>query len=144
MKKTIIRLTESDLHKIIRESVKRVLRESNSLSLNGPFDFYAFDYDKALKAPDLETYDKIMADRKKFADMGAENAQNYHNQAVQHRFTYDNDAGELKKIYDPRRTSSVGAYKYVHPEEFGYDGDEILDSFENSVEHSKNRSGFAY
>ena len=31
--KKIIRLTESDLHRIVKESVKRVLREDNSMEL---------------------------------------------------------------------------------------------------------------
>jgi hypothetical protein len=31
--KKIIRLTESDLHRIVKESVKRILKEDNSLEL---------------------------------------------------------------------------------------------------------------
>ena len=34
--KRVIRLTENDLHKIIKESVKRILRESDETKYAGP------------------------------------------------------------------------------------------------------------
>ncbi len=35
MNKKLIRLTESDLHRIVKESVNRILKESNELPRNG-------------------------------------------------------------------------------------------------------------
>ena len=44
--KKIIRLTENDLHKIIKESVKKVLKEANwSNALSDPNDFDPNDVD---------------------------------------------------------------------------------------------------
>ena len=45
-KKNTIRLTESELKKIITESVKRILKE----------DFYDFDYD----SDELSQFDRVM------------------------------------------------------------------------------------
>jgi len=40
--KKVIRLTESDLHRIVKNSVKRILKEENDFSDKEEYDFYDF------------------------------------------------------------------------------------------------------
>lgn len=85
--KKIIRLTESDLHKIIKESVERVLRESNvsgnyRATPSGGFDEYAFNYDDALDdAESVEDWDERMKYRERCARNDADWALNHHPQS---------------------------------------------------------------
>ena len=46
MNKKLIRLTESDLHKIVKESVNRVLKESNWAQGGGTGTFFNIDKDE--------------------------------------------------------------------------------------------------
>ena len=104
--KKIVRLTENDLHRIIKESVKRVLRESNvssheynTLPLeDGGWDSYAFDYDSALDhAKSIEDWDDMMRHRDEIAKISAENAQDFHPQATPLATGWKNlDGGKVK------------------------------------------------
>lgn len=49
--KKIIRLTESDLHRIVKESVKRILKESNEREV---FTISAFNIDKEEEVDDMQ------------------------------------------------------------------------------------------
>ncbi len=49
--KKVVRLTESDLHKIVKESVKRVLKESNR---NEVFTIAAFDIENEIDVGDMQ------------------------------------------------------------------------------------------
>ena len=44
--KKVIRLTESDLHRIVKESVNRILNESDGGGINGRNARAYFNYDK--------------------------------------------------------------------------------------------------
>jgi hypothetical protein len=51
MNKTLIRLTESDLHRIVKESVKRILREEGEICNWGYDDDVDYDYDESNYPP---------------------------------------------------------------------------------------------
>lgn len=72
MAKKIIRLTESDLHRIVKESVNRILREER---LN---EWFWFDTDPS-KAKDEKDYDRITKNAQAFQKGAAENDQNNSN-----------------------------------------------------------------
>ena len=77
--KKLIRLTESDLRKIIKESVNRILKEGEYSMPNSVFDKYAYDYDNALaNANSLEDWDKMMADRENDSKLVGDLALNLH------------------------------------------------------------------
>ena len=119
--KKIVRLTENDLHRIIRESVKRVLRETDYNTLpNGGFDSGAFNYDQALKdAQSEEEWDKMMRSRHNDLDVGADIGTKLH----------------------PQVDSRTNAFTYTHGDDTE---DKILDNFKKSVEYHKREDGFAY
>ena len=121
-----IRLTESELHRIIKESVKRIIKESEDYLLpNGNFDSYAYDYDKALEtANSEEEWDEMMRKRKEYNDMIAHTSQDLHPQ-VKHR-TY----------------GSLGSSQYVNPQKFGINPDNIDDELEKGVKRGKYIQGF--
>ena len=121
-----IRLTEGELHRIIKESVKRILKEGEDyLFSNGNFDSYAYDYDKALKdANSVEEWDEMMRDRKKNADMRSYLAQRLHPQS-------NGRVGD----------KSMGATHYVYPELFRENPDKIDAILKRDVENNQNSFG---
>ena len=124
--KKIIKLTESDLHRIVKEAVKRILKEEDYRTPTGGFDVYAYKYDKALKdANSLEDWDKMMADRKELSDITANNVLNYH---PERSYKY----------------GGLGASKYVNPELYVKNHDNILDSLEADAEYGKKQYGFPF
>ena len=72
MTKKLIRLTEDDLHRIVKESVNRILREQK---LN---EWFWFDTDPS-KAKDEKDYDRITKNAKAFQKGAAENDQDNSN-----------------------------------------------------------------
>ena len=126
--KRIVRLTETDLHRIIKESVKRVLREDKYETPNGGFDSYAYEYDDALeKANSLEDWDRMMADREEWSRRRSKNGLGYHPQT-------DN------KFFP----GGVGASRYVRPKTYGSTEDSILDDLEYGAGASKKMHGFSF
>ena len=121
-----IRLTESELHRIIKESVKRIIKENeNYLFPNGSFDSFAYDYDKALEtANSEEEWDEMMRRRKEYNDLIGRTSQDLHPQ-VKHR-TY----------------GSLGSSQYVNPQKFGINPDDIDDELEKGVKRGKYIQGF--
>lgn len=130
--KTLIRLTESDLHKIIKESVKRILTERNiknyedytNLPLkDGGWDSYAYNYDKALDdAESIEDWDERMREREANSKRTAYNASNRHPSST-------------------KWNSSIGASKYTHPETYAIKGDPE-EELRNDVELGRATYGF--
>ena len=135
MNKKLIRLTESDLHRIVRESVKRILKESNvgthdynNLPLkDGGFDSYAYEYDDALdNAKSIEEFDEMMKKRKEHSLSVADSAL--------YRHPKNNHLG-----------GSIGAAKYVHPDTYRvpYKNDEdILKATKDDADWGRYRYGF--
>ena len=124
--KKVIRLTEGDLHRIIKESVKRILREDAYDMPGGTWDGRAYRYDQALKnAESIEDWDRMMAERDKAAEESGEVALNYHPQRVR------KSGG-----------NSIGSTEYVHPERYGRTKDNVLDGFERDVKSEKMYRGF--
>ena len=124
--KKIVRLTESDLHKIIKESVKKVLRETitHHTLPSGGFDSAAFQFDRAFEdAQSEEEWDEMMDKRQKHLERAANNALYLHPQA-QNKF------------------GSINAKKYVNPENYNYNPDNILKSFEDDVIYNQKERGF--
>ena len=81
--KKLIRLTESDLHNIIKESVRKILSETKYKTPKGGFDVAAYLYDDALENSDsLEDYDNKMRDRQGYLDDSARNGLAYHPQST--------------------------------------------------------------
>jgi hypothetical protein len=72
MAKKLIRLTEGDLHRIVKESVNRILREER---LN---EWFWFDTDPS-KAKDEKDYDRITKNAQAFQKGAAENDQDNSN-----------------------------------------------------------------
>lgn len=126
-KKQIIRLRESDLHRIIKESVKRLLKESNLYENdytlpNGGFDNYAYKYDSALRdAESIDDWDKKMKDREEYAKTACDNAQYRHPQ----RFD---------------KYGSVGSSIYVNPKL--YNVDDPLKKLADDAEWGIKQKGF--
>ena len=116
--KKIIRLTESDLHRIIKDSVSRILKEDDYLLPKGGFDNAAYMYDDALDSDSLEDYDERMGKRKEYLDTAFGNGMSYHNQS-------------------PKK--SVASTRYAHPEIFGDNGEDTLKDFSSSVEHYRKK-----
>ena len=123
--KKIVRLTEGDLHKIIKESVKRVLREEGYFTPSGGWDSYAYDYDNALeKAESLEDWDEKMRARMDSANKKANYAQKHH----------------------PEGKSTLGVSDYIHPNWFGngdLDDEALLKHIDDEVNMSRRLYGFA-
>ena len=117
-----IRLTESDLHRIVKESVKRILREGKYDLDNGGFDLHASLTDSAFREPETEEeFYKKMKERDYYDKIGVENAFYTH----------------------PQSGHSLGARKYVHPEDF-YKGkeDDVLNQLEIDANNSRRMNGF--
>ena len=122
MGKKLIRLTESDLHRIVRNTVVGILREGKYDTELGGFNTTAYMYDDAIEnASDEDEFDKMMDRRKAYINAAAQNAVDYHPQNSE---------------------KSVGSTKYTHPGWYGFDGDDVLGDFERSVNHHKKQSGF--
>ena len=125
--KKIVRLTESDLHKIIKESVKRILREGKYDTPNGGIDSYAFDYDDAIEnAESLDDWDKRMALRSGYMDARGYAAQQHHPQR-------DN--------YTP---GSTGAHMYANPSMYNINDDDVLNNLERTADFGRKESGFPF
>jgi len=136
MAKNIIRLTESDLHRIVKESVQKILKESgysntdgkSYIGPRGDFDSAAYAYDSALDdAESIEDWDRMMKNRKDKIDTAAGNALNLH-------------PGVERKGYGGKPRGSLGASKYVSPETFMVD--DPLKDLEDSAEYGRKRYGF--
>ena len=124
--KKIVRLTESDLHRIVKESVRRILREDDYRLPTGGMDVLAYDYDQALEnAESLEDWDRMMAGREKHSNNAANVALGYHPQ-------YVNKWGP----------GSVGASKYVNPRRFSLNNDKVLDDLEYNANSGIEQHGF--
>ena len=70
-KKQLIRLTEGDLHKIIKESINKILNEESPLGIWGsgePFDWQVFVRGELLKSSDrtFDTAEEAINDCDKF------------------------------------------------------------------------------
>ena len=84
MAKALIRLTEEDLHRIVKESVNRILREEyyRTRNLDDPSEYYddegnfrntPYSYDAMFdNAKSLEDFDKLKAKRDKYLRSKAE------------------------------------------------------------------------
>ena len=86
MDKKLIRLTESDLHRMVKEAVERILKEGEDFPdytlPNGGFDSTAYDYDQALEyAKTPEEFDMMMKKREERSKTGGHHAQHWHPQA---------------------------------------------------------------
>ena len=111
---------ESRIRGIVRESVKRVLRESNVSSheyntlplKDGGWDSYAFDYDSALdNAKSIEDWDDMMRHRDEISKISAENAQDFHPQATTLAKGWKKlDGGEVK----PEHLKSMRSLNVKH------------------------------
>ena len=130
--KKIVRLTESDLHNIIKESVKRILREEyhtydDYVMPNGGWDSHAYRYDDALdNAESLEDWDERMRRRKDIVDTSAGSSQTNHPQYNE----------------KPFGGKSIGASIYVTPEVFGLKKDEVEDELTHRADVGKRNYGF--
>ena len=136
MAKKLIRLTESDLHRIVKESVQKILKESgysntdgkSYIGPRGEFNSAAYSYDTALDdAESIEDWDRMMKDRKDEIDTAADNALDLH-------------PGVEKRGYDGKPRGGLGASKYVNPET--YMVDDPLKDLEDSAEFGRRRYGF--
>jgi hypothetical protein len=121
--KKIIRLTESDLHRIIKNSVKRILREGvgdnvDNYDINhikhgyhrlpdGGFDNTAYDYDEALDANTPEEFDRIMKDRQRHIDTAGHVGMFNHPQATPYNHSYYPDSDKLES-FDARNYPDGG------------------------------------
>lgn len=119
MAKRIIRLTESDIHRIVKESVNRILNEENYFTPNGSFNSAAYMYDEMMRnAKTLEEYEQLKRERDEYLKTAFNNGIGYHPQTS-------------------RKT--VASTKYAHPGYFGINSDDVLNDFQKSVEHNKMR-----
>ena len=123
--KKIIKLTESDLHRIVKEAVNRILKEEDYRTPTGGFDAYAYKYDKALKnANSLEDWDKMMADRENDSKL----------------------VGDLALKFHPARDRGYRLNMYTPPEWhkpwYEKSDEETLADIEDSVKASKKLYGF--
>jgi hypothetical protein len=120
--KKIVRLTESDLHRIVKESVKRILREGKYDLDTGGYDLHASLTDGAFDDSEtLEDFDEKMKERDYFDKIGASNGFYNH----------------------PQSGHSVGAHKYVHPEDFyNCQEDDVLNQLEINADNSRKAHGF--
>ncbi|MBP5456189.1 MAG: hypothetical protein J6Y37_06790 [Paludibacteraceae bacterium] len=76
IEKIRIRLTDSDLHKIVIESVNKILEEDEYYFPNGTFDQYAFEYDFAAnQAETPEEFDHMMRRRDRLSRIKSDQAQ---------------------------------------------------------------------
>ena len=113
--KKIIRLTENDLHRIVKESVKRILREGKYDLPGGDFDSFQYATDMAdAEAQTPEEYDEKLKSRDRYARMGGENYWSNH---------------------PANPNNSTGRDMYVHPEAFGHTPESVLDRLEDRVEY---------
>ena len=104
MKKKLIRLTEGDVHNMIREAVHKILSEQDGSLYDDMFDKYAYDYDQALEnSENIEDFDNAMKLRSDFMKMKGDAAQHYHPQAE-----------PLAKLKGNKPHGSTDAFGYVH------------------------------
>ena len=110
--KKIIRLTEGDIHRIIKNSVKRILREGvednvDNYDINhkkygytrlpdDKFDSAAYEYDKALDANTPEEFDELMKDRQENINTAGEVGMFKHPQSTPYNHSYN--GGGLDKL----------------------------------------------
>ena len=108
--KKIVRLTESDLHRIVKESVNKILMEvenkyshlrTGHYNDGGYFDNAAYKYDDALDADTLEDYDERMKKRQNYLDDASNNAEKFHPQTEPFK-KYGNSIsyGGVHYVYD--------------------------------------------
>ena len=101
MNKKLIRLTESDIHRIVKESVNRILKEAYSdiygdgFGINYPKNMY----DNAYSFSDTpEEFDKRMKERQKYLNDKNHLALNNHPQATPFRGLDKNDLSSGKSM----------------------------------------------
>jgi len=129
--KQIIKITEEDLHKIVKESVKRIIEGVNTRSHeydtfpNGGWDSYAYEYDYALdNANSIDDWDKMMKKREEMSKLRGSNAQNYHPARVD---------SFIEKLAG-RPYGGVGSRVYTHPKEYHVEEDP-LERLEKQTDH---------
>lgn len=98
MKKQVIRLTESDLHKIIKESVKKILKESDTGNFD---DFYGGEENQA--QPQMQQQPQEQQVISKLLSLGVRDITNAYKNAYSNTYGGGED-------YDDER------YDYVKPE----------------------------
>jgi hypothetical protein len=86
MNKKLIRLTESDLHRIVKESVNRILKETYSDIYGDGKNYSKTMYDNACYFSDTpEEFDEIMKDRQEYLNSRNRLALDNHPQATPFR-----------------------------------------------------------
>ena len=119
MNKKLIRLTESDLHRIVKESVNRILNEYGNTSV-GQKKLGALQARKVLNA-DGETVDDLFANQSK--DGG-----NVYNYAKKQRSHLGNDSDEWGNTINPLYKDYADGYtEYLnsHPDEYAKRSDRL-------------------
>ena len=119
MNKKLIRLTEGDLHKIVKESVNRILNEYGNTSV-GQKKLGALQARKVLNA-DGETVDDLFANQSK--DGG-----NVYNYAEKQRSHLGNDSDEWGNTINPLYKDYADGYiEYLnsHPDEHAKRNDRL-------------------
>lgn len=107
MNKKIVRLTESDIHRIVKESVNRILKEAYSniygdgLGINYPKRMY----DDAYSSNTPEEFDDRMKKRQTYLDNKNDIALKCHPQATPYRRLGNNDLSS-------ERSMDASLYKY--------------------------------
>lgn len=113
--KKIIRLTENDLHRIVKESVKRILREGKYDLPGGEFDSFQCATDMADdEAQTPEEYYEKLKTRDKYARIGGENH-------------WSNDPANPN--------NHTGRNMYVHPEAFEHTPESVLGRLKDRVKY---------
>ena len=119
MSKKHIRLTESDLHRIVKESVNRVLNEYGNTSV-GQRRLGALQARKVLNA-DGETIDDLFANQSKEGG-------GIYNYAKKQRSNFGKDSDEFGNTINPLyKDYANGYHEYLnsHPEEYAKRNDRL-------------------
>lgn len=101
MNKKLIRLTESDIHRIVKESINRILKEAYSdiygdgLGVNYPESMYNNAY---ILSNTPEEFDERMKEREKYLNREAEIALRNHPQATPFRGLDKNNLSSGKSM----------------------------------------------
>ena len=108
----LIRLTESDLHRIVKESVNRIIKEKYELPdgnyklPGGNFDSYAYNYDDAIKNADsVEDWDNRMKRRENMSKLSGSLASDFHPQTER--------SASYNRFYN-KPSGSAMSYVYTH------------------------------